>query len=148
MTDPTTPSTKTPWHLWVVGVISLLWNATGCMDFTMTQMRNEAYMKAFTPEQLAFFYGFPLWVVAAWGIATWGGAVGSLLLLFRKRLAVHLFLASLLGMVLTTIHNFVLSDGLKVMKGAEALLFSVAILVIGVLLWVYARAMRPRGVLR
>ena len=27
---------KTPWHLWVVGVVSLLWNGFGGYDFIMS----------------------------------------------------------------------------------------------------------------
>ncbi len=146
-TTPTT-ATKTPWHLWVVGGISLLWNLVGALDFFMTQTRNAAYMKNFTPAQLDFFYGFPFWVVAAWGIATWGGALGSLLLLLRKGVAVPVFLLSFLGMILTTVHNFGLSNGLKVMGGLGSLAFSVIIFVVGYLLFDYARAMRGRGVLR
>ena len=149
MADPTTLSTKAPWHLWVVGVLSMLWDAGGAMDFTLTQARNEAYMKAFTPEQLAYFYGFPLWVVASWGIATWGSLLGSVVLLCRKSLAVHVFLVSLNAMGLTTSHTFVLSNGMEVMGGgAGMVIFSAVIFVIAVLLWLYARAMRTRGVLR
>src|ERR1035438_4518088 len=148
MADESIQSAKTPWHLWVVGVVSLLWNSVGAMDFVMTQTKNKAYMKGFTPAQLEFYYGFPLWVVAAWGIATWGGVLGSLLLLLRKGLAVHLFLASFVGMVITTVRNFGLSNGMEVMGGASALVFSIAILVIGALLLVYAWSMRKRGVLR
>ena len=148
MADATPPPTKTPWHLWVVGAVSLLWNAVGATDFTMTQLKNEAYLKALTPDQLAYLYGFPFWVVAAWATGTWGSLIGSLLLLLRRSLAVILFLASLIGMVLTFTHNYVLSDGLKIMGGAGAVIFSAVIFVIGVLLLVYARAMRKRGVLR
>ena len=104
----------TPRHVWVVGGIALLWNAFGAMDYVMTQTKNEAYMSSFTPEQLEFFYGFPAWVVAAWAIAVWGGVVGSVLLLVRKRFAVQAFLASLIGMVITTFHNYVLSSGFEV----------------------------------
>ena len=43
---PQTP--KTPWHLWVVGVLSLLWNMIGAFDFYMTQTHNAAYLKNFT----------------------------------------------------------------------------------------------------
>ena len=50
-----TPAIKAPWHLWLVGVISLLWNLMGAFDFYITQTRNAAYMKAFTPAQLDFF---------------------------------------------------------------------------------------------
>ncbi len=56
----TTQSAKTPWHLRVVGTVSLLWNSFGALDFTMTETRNAAYLKAFTAEQLAYFSGFPL----------------------------------------------------------------------------------------
>jgi hypothetical protein len=148
MADIRTPATRTPWHLWLVGGISLLWNLGGAMDFFMTQTRNAAYMKNFTPAQLDFFYGFPFWVVAAWGIATWGGALGSLLLLLRKGVAVPVFLLSFLGIVLTTVRNFVLANGLKVIGGLGPLAFSVIIFVVGYLLFAYARAMRGRGVLR
>jgi hypothetical protein len=149
MADPAVQSAKAPWHLWVVGVGSLLWNSVGATDFVMTQTRNRAYMRGFTPEQLHYYYGLPAWVVAAWGIAVWGGVLGSLLLLLRKRRAVGLFLASIICMVLTDLNSFVLTDGLKVMGGGTATLaFSAVIFVIGLLLVIYARSTRKRGLLR
>jgi hypothetical protein len=50
-----TNTASTPRHLWVVGVLSLLWNLFGAMDYVMTQTQNEAYMGQFTPKQLEFF---------------------------------------------------------------------------------------------
>lgn len=148
MADTPEAPTKTPWHLWVVGGLTLLWNAGGAFDFVMTQTKNEAYMQAFTPEQLEYFYGFPTWVVLCWGIATCGAVIGSLLLLLRKAAAYPVFLVSFIAMVLTTIHNFVLSDGLHVMGGVGVIIFSAIIFVIALLLVIYAKAMRRRGVLR
>jgi hypothetical protein len=88
-------------------------------------------------------------VVVAWGIATWGSVLGSALLLARRRLAAHLFLISFVAMLLTMIHNYLLTDGRKVMGGgAGPVIFSVVIMVIGVLLLIYARAMSRRAVLR
>ena len=139
---------RTPWHLWVVGVVTLLWNAVGAMDYVMTQTRNEAYMSAFTPAQLEYFYGFPAWVVAAWALAVWGGVVGSLLLLFRTRHALTVLVVSFVAMVVTTVHNFLLSNGLEVMgDSAAGLAFSAVIFLVALLLVVYARAMRARGVI-
>lgn len=137
----------TPRHLWVVGAIAVLWNAMGAMDYVMTQTKNEGYMSGFTPEQLEFFYGFPTWVVAAWAIAVWGGVVGSVLLLVRKRFAVQAFLASLIGMVITTFHNYVLSNGFEVAGDLFYIVFTAAIFIAAVLLLLYARAMQERGVL-
>ena len=138
---------QTPWHLWVIGGIALLWNAMGAFDYVMTQTGNEAYMSGFTPEQLAFFYGFPPWVVAAWAIAVWGGVLGALLLLLRRRLAVSVFLISLVAMVITTFHNYFLSNGMEVSGDAFSLIFTAAIFLIALALFLYARAMHKRNVL-
>lgn len=137
----------TPRHLWVVGVLALLWSAVGAMDYVMTQTRNEAYMSAFSPEQLEFFYGLPTWTVAAWAIAVWGGVLGAILLLMRRRYAVGVFIASLLAMFATSFQNFVLSNGLEVMGDPFALTFSAIIVVVSVALVFYARAMYRKGVL-
>ena len=49
--EPDSSGVKTPWHLWVVGIVALLWNAIGALDFTATQMRFEFYMSQFTETQ-------------------------------------------------------------------------------------------------
>jgi len=148
MTEETTvAAARAPVHLWVIGVVSLLWNAMGAFDYLMTQTRNEAYMSAFTPEQLEYFYGFPAWVVAAWAFAVWGAVFGSVLLLLRRGLAAPVFLVSFVAMVITTIQNYVLSNGLEVLGDPFALVFSAVIFVVALLLVLYSRAMRRRGVL-
>ena len=75
------PTVKAPRHLWVVGIVAVLWNAIGVFDYSATQLRIESYMSQFTAEQLAYFYGFPAWAVAAWAIAVWSSLLGSLALL-------------------------------------------------------------------
>ena len=141
-----TQAQGTPWHLWVVGVLALLWDGMGAFDYFATQTRNDAYMGQFTPEQLEFFYGFPAWVVAAWAIAVWGGLLGAVLLLLRKRLAAPVFLVSLIAMAITALQNYVLSSAMEV-NGTFGLVFTAVIFVIAVLQLVYARAMSRRGVL-
>lgn len=149
MLNPTSTSLRdTPWHLWVVGVLSVLWNAFGVFDFVMTESHNVAYLSAFTPAQLEYLESFPIWLMAVWGLSVWAALIGAVLLLLRRRLAVAMFFASLLAMVATFFHNYVLTDGLAVMGGIGGLVFAVVILVIGVLLLVYARRLAGSGVLR
>lgn len=138
---------RTPWHLWVVGTLGLLWSAIGAFDYLMTETRNATYMSAFTPEQLEFFYGFPAWVVAAWAVAVWGGVLGSVLLLLRNRFAVWVYLASLVGLLLTSFHNYVLSNGMEIFGDGGSQALTVAIFLISLGLFLYARAMRQRRVL-
>lgn len=125
-------------------MVSLLWNSVGALDFTMTQSHSATYLQGHTPEQVAYIRGFPLWAVVVWGLGTWGGFLGSVVLLLRRNFAIKLFGASIVGAVLTNLYNYGLSDGMKVMQnGTSAVIF-----VIAVLLFIYARAMRKKGVLR
>jgi hypothetical protein len=141
------PRAAVPMHLWIVGVLALLWNAIGAFDYLMTQTRNEAYMGQFTPEQLAYFYGLPAWVVSTWALSVWGGVLGSILLLLRNRWAVVVFGVSLATMVITTIYNFGLTNGLEIM-GTFGAVFTLVIFAIAVALFVYAKRLAATGILR
>jgi hypothetical protein len=85
--------------------------------------------------------------VAFWAIAVWGGVLGAVLLLLRKGLAAPVLLVSFVSMVVTTIYNFGLSNGLEAMGDPFSLFFSGLIFVFALLLYIYARAMKNRGVL-
>jgi hypothetical protein len=138
---------RVPWHLWMVGAASLLWNGFGAFDYVMTQTGNADYLAQFEPEQLAYFEGFPAWAVATWALAVWGGVLGSVLLLVRSKWAAPAFLVSLVSMAANTVYTFVLSDGMEMM-GAGGAAFSAVIFVIALALLLYARAMARAGVLR
>jgi hypothetical protein len=140
-------SGKTPIHLWIIGIVSLLWNAVGAFDYSASQLKIEFYMNQFTPEQLEYFYGFPAWAVAGWAVGVWGAFLGSLALLLRKAWAVWLFGASSRGLAVSTQYNILLSNGIEIM-GSGGVIFSAVIWVIALLLFFYARAMAKRGVLR
>lgn len=140
-------TTKIPRHLWIVGVLAVLWNAMGAMDYTATQFRVEAYLSGYSPEQLAYFFGFPAWAVATWAIAVWSSLIGSVGLLLRKAWSVWLFGVSIVAMVITGIYNFGLSEGIEMM-GTGAVAFTAVIWIVAFSLFFYARAMAKRGVLR
>jgi hypothetical protein len=142
-----TAAARPAWKLRAVGVVALLWNAMGAFDYLMTQTRNADYMANFTPEQLDYFYGFPTWMTAAWAVAVWGGILGAVLLLMRKRLAEPVFLVSFLAMVLTTLYSYVLSNGVEVFDGVGSQVFSALIFAVALGLYLYARRLRRRGVL-
>lgn len=137
---------KPPRHLWVVGILALLWNLMGAVDYVMTETKNEAYMGQFTPEQLEFFCGFPAWLVAFWAVAVWGGVLAAILLLMRRKLAVPVLVVSFLCMVVTTIHNYGFAGATDIV-GSTGLVFSAVIFAIALALIIYARAMVRKGVL-
>jgi hypothetical protein len=148
MTDPVSSSVRprTPVHLWIVAVLAILWHLLAVFDYLATQLELDFYLSQFTPEQLEYFLAFPAWVVSAWAIAVWGGFVGSCGLLLRKRWAVWMFGASLVGLFVSTIYNFVLTDGAAVM-GTGGTVFTVVIWIVAILLLVYSMRQAKGGVL-
>lgn len=119
----------------------------GALDYVMTATRNVSYMSSFTPEQLAFFYSLPAWTLVTWALGVWGGVAGAILLLLRKGIAVWVFLVSLLGMLLTTLHNYFLSNAMEVIGDPFSLLFTLFIFLIALGLFLYSRAMLARKVI-
>ncbi len=142
--------TKTPIHLWIVGVLSLLWNAGGAIDYVLTRANDAAYLAAQPPERLAMLQEAPLWFDVTWALGVWFSVIGSLLLLLRSRFAGSAFALSLVGLIGSSIYIYGIAQGgtMLATAGPAAVAFTVAIPVVLVLLWIYARAMTKRGVLR
>ncbi|WP_182911913.1 hypothetical protein [Sphingomonas cavernae] len=139
---------RRPWHLWLVGAASALWNCMGAFDYTMTKTRNADYVAALTPEQHAWIDSFPLWANAGWGLGVWGALAGSILLLFASRFAVYAFAVSLFGLAVTTVFQFGVSPMPGTGNSAGGMLFSLTLWIVAIALLVYAIRMRARGVLR
>lgn len=138
---------KTPMHLWIVGVLSLLWNSFGCYDYTMTQTRNAAYLAQFPPEVLTIIESFPIWASAAWAFGVWGSLAGSILLLLRSRHAVTAFIVSLAGLAVSTLYQLT-SDLPASMTGSGMMLMYALIWGALIAFLLYSMRMRRAGVLR
>ena len=136
-----------PWHLWVIGIIGVLWSSIGVLSFMLTQMNVEAVTSRFPPQQREYFESFPLWAVAFWAIGVFGGVIGCILLLLKNRLAFHALLASVIGAVVTNLGGLFLLGGLEVMVETSALGFTVFPIIFAAFLTYYARAMSKKGVL-
>ena len=92
-------NSKPPIWFWIVSVVALLWNLLGVMAF-VGQMAMTPDMLAQLPEaERIAIETRPVWATVAFGIAVFGGAVGSALLLLRSRMAKLLLIASLLGVI-------------------------------------------------
>lgn len=138
---------KTPWHLWVIGLVSLLWNAGGVASYMMTELGMLEGMEM-PPEQLEYFYSFPAWAVAFWALGVWGSFLGSLALLLRSRWAVTLFGISIVGLVGTTVYERIVAEVPASMQTTGQTLFAVAIWVITIGLFIYSSRMRRAGYLK
>ncbi|MFT4699979.1 MAG: hypothetical protein ACI90E_000646 [Yoonia sp.] len=139
---------KTPIHLWIIGGIALIWNAGGAYDYVMTQFQDEAYLAMLTDAQRAFLDTGPIWFEAAWAVGVWFSVLGSVLLLLRSRFAGAVFGLSFLGLMVSSVYSFGIADRTGLTLSPAQMGFTIAIFVVLAVLWIYARAMTRRGVLR
>jgi hypothetical protein len=139
----------TPKHLWVVGILSLLWNAFGSYDYVMSQLGDAAYLESmgFGPEEVAWMDAFPLWAEAAWAVGVWLSVLGSLLLLLRSRHAAAAFALSLAGALASFAYQFTSEKPESLQGGLPAIMPAVIVVLIHGQ-WYYARRQQAAGVLR
>ena len=148
------PNKKTPRHLWVVGAVSLLWNGFGAYDYLMSKAADRDYLASMmepsgvaVDDAIAYIDAMPLWADIAWGLGVWGAVAGSVLLLLRSRFALYGFAASLVGLVLGTVHQ--VTNPIPGMTDTTTpVVFTVVIFVITLALLYYTRRQTANGVLR
>jgi len=91
------------WSFWAIGTVGLIWNVLGAINFVV-QLNADA-LDAYREVEQALIVGRPAWATVAFAVAVFGGALGCLLLLLKKSAAFYLFVASLLGVIVTITHT-------------------------------------------
>lgn len=128
----------------VVAVLALLWNLLGCFAIA-SDLRLTAQDIAALPEaQQALYKARPGWSVVASVVAVFGGALGSLGLLLRRKWAYPLLIASLIGVVLQDVALFGMTQAASV-GGAPVVILQGLVLLIAIGLVVLARKAIVRG---
>jgi hypothetical protein len=137
---------RRPWHLPVVGWLALLWALFLAADYLLTRFEVGAYLSLFSPEQVAYFTGLPLWIDALWPVAVWAGLAGALCLLGGVRLSAFLLGVAGVAMVLATLGLVFLTDPpMQAVAGPVGVWIMLGSCAVYLLLWVYARQMHAVG---
>ena len=100
--------TRPKWYM-PVAIIALLWNLIGCAAYLMDVTLTPEAVAAMSPDQQALYAARPAWAVAVYAIAVWGGVLGCVGLIMKKRWAKGALLASLLGLIAQDIALFGMS---------------------------------------
>ena len=143
-TTVTFPTARTPWHLWVVAFLVLLWNGSGACVILLAQ---AGRLPGISPDEAAYYAAQPLWFVVLTDVALFAPLAGAVALLLRRRWAVPLFAVGLVAVGLADIWDLA-SGSSRALANAGAAIVTACIFVIAVLELLYARAMQRRGVLR
>lgn len=131
------------WYL-PVAIVALLWNLLGCMAYLSDVMMKPEDIAKLPAAQQALYAARPAWSVAATAFAVWGGALGCLGLIMRKRWATPVLIVSLLGVIGQDLSLFVMSGAIA-QAGAVALVLQGLVLVVSIALVMLARKAAARG---
>ena len=138
MNEKHTPAVH--WSFWVICSIALIWNAMGVINFFV--QLNPEMLASYRESERAMIVGRPAWATTGFAIAVFGGALGSLLLLLKNSTGFYLFIASLLGVVITMTHT--LSIGINFGAGEIFGIILMPIMLAAFLIW-YSKQAENRG---
>ena len=136
-------STQPTWFDWVV-YAAVAWNLIGVIQFYFHISITAEQLTTMPLEQQQLITSMPDWVNIAFGIAVIFGLLGSIALLMKKALAFHLFLVSLLGVLVQNYYSFFMSNAIEVM-GPAAVAIPATVFTIGVLLIWLSLSAKSKG---
>lgn len=140
---------KSSWHVWLIGVIAVLFNSIGVFDFVMSMARGAAYQASvgMSPDQVAHYQEMPSWMTVVWAVGVFGAFLASILLLVRRKLALPVFVVSLAAFLVSLLYTYVLTDGGAIMGRQMAITSAVIAGLLAFFSW-YSWFMSIRGVFR
>ncbi len=131
------------WSFWAIGAITLLWNVMGIVNL-LWQMNSEN-LAAMPELHRAIAESRPSWATAAFALAVFGGAVGCLLLLLRKRAASSVLIASFVGMIVHMFSYFGITNSAVSFGPSDIILIVVMPIAVAAFLIWYAKLAASKG---
>ena len=130
---------KIHWSYWAIAAFALIWNVLGSVNYIM-QMNPDIVATMPETHQM-IINGRPAWATSGFAIGVFGGALGGLLLLLRQPAAHYVFIASLIGVLITTIDTVRVATSVISFSAMEWFVMIVLPAVVGgLLVWYSARA--------
>lgn len=131
---------------WIIGIIALLWNLMGVAAYLMQAYMTEEDLLALPLEEQALYADIPAWVTGAYALAVFGGALGCILLLLRKKLATFVFMISFVSILAQMSYNIFMTKAVEV-YGPGGLIMPVMVILIGAFLIWYSKKKESEGIL-
>ena len=131
---------------WVICIVALIWNLMGVFAYLQQAYMTAEDLAALPIEEQALYENVPAWVTAAFALAVFGGALGCVLLLLRKKLATFVFIISFVSILAQMTYNLFMSKAMEV-YGPGGMIMPVMVIVIGAYLIWYSKKMEAQGVL-
>jgi hypothetical protein len=131
---------KIPVWFWIVGWAALLWNLMGVFAYIMQVTMSPEMMASMPEAQREIIANTPIWATGAFALAVFGGALGSLFLLLKKKLAYPLFILSCVSVFVQMYHSLFMSNSIEV-YGPGGAVMPIMVVLFGLgLIWLSRRA--------
>ena len=130
-------SVKLHWSFWVVCIIGLVWNAGGAVNYLM--QTNMEFVSSMPATHQAIIVGRPIWATAGFAIGVFGGVLGCIFLLLKRRSSINIFLMSLIGIIVTMVHTIDVAMSDTEFSVLEIIVMVILPLVVALALVLYAK---------
>lgn len=138
-----TTTNKPTTLFWIIGVLALLWNIMGVAAYLGQAYMTDEVLTSLSDAEQVYYNNLPAWVTGAFAIAVFGGALGSIGLLLKKKWATPLFIISLIGVLGQLIYNFFIQKYVE-LSGTK-MLMPIIVLIIAVFLVWYSKQSKAKG---
>lgn len=113
---------------------------------TTSSTVEEMVKNGLTLEQANLYIQLPLWMTTSFAIGVFGGLIGSVLLLMRKKIATPVFAVSLIGYILLYIGDIV--ESVFQVFGTPQVIVLTTVVLIALILFIVARYFSRNGKLQ
>ena len=134
----TTKSRQPNGIFWIITIIALIWNAMGILNYLGQAFMTPEVLATLPEDQQILFPDVPAYVTASFAIAVFGGTLGCILLLLRKRLSKLLFIISFIGIAVQMSYGFITAENYD-SYGPVGIFMPILIIVLGAFLVWYSK---------
>lgn len=131
---------------WLISIVALFWNFMGIIAYLGQAYISDDALKMLPEENQLYFSNVPAWVTAAFAVAVFGGFLGAIGLIIRKKRAYFLFVISFLALVAQHVYNFFIQNYIE-MTGSQMIL-PIVTFIVALFLIYFSKQKSQQGVLR
>ena len=144
MSNDQTKTKAVPIWFWVISAIGLFWFLMDFMAFYMRVFTAEQTLEKMPEAQQTLYQAMPSWVNVVFALEVFGGLLGCVMLLLRKKWATALLALSIIGVVCQTMYIWLMSDAIDVM-GSMAIVMPLVAFIIGMALYFFSKFATANG---
>ena len=131
---------------WLISIVALFWNLMGIIAYLGQAYISDDALKMLPEENQLYFSNVPAWVTAAFAVAVFGGFLGAIGLIIRKKWGYFLFVISFLALVAQHVYNFFIQNYIE-MTGSQMIL-PIVTFIVALFLIYFSKQKSQQGVLR